>query len=105
MSLRLEAARRLFTKARDDRYIVARLADDPMAPAWAVGFHAQQAVEKALKAVLAGHEFTARTMAVLVPQITPNPLSRPGVSNGVGLPSRAQGRPIFGAVVPVKGGV
>ena len=55
MSLRLEAARRLLAKARDDRYIVARLADDPMAPAWAVGFHAQQAVEKALKAVLAGH--------------------------------------------------
>ncbi len=55
MNLRLEAARRLLAKARDDRYVVARLADDPMAPSWAMGFHAQQAVEKALKAVLAGH--------------------------------------------------
>jgi HEPN domain-containing protein len=55
MSLRLENARRLLGKARDDQYVLTRLVDDPSAPAWALGFHAQQAVEKGLKAVLTAH--------------------------------------------------
>jgi len=55
MSLRLETARRLLVKARDDCYMLMRVVDDPSAPVWALGFHAQQAVEKSLKAVLAAH--------------------------------------------------
>jgi len=43
----------LLQKARDDLYVLERLATDADAPTWSVGFHAQQAVEKALKAVLA----------------------------------------------------
>ena len=41
MNLRLENARRLLGKARDDAYILTRLADDPGAPEWPLGFHAQ----------------------------------------------------------------
>ena len=55
MSLRHESARRLLAKAREDAYVLTRLAVDPAAPDWPLGFHAQQAVEKALKAVIAAH--------------------------------------------------
>ena len=47
-----EYADALLRRARDDQYVVTRLGSDPEAPVWAVGFHAQQAVEKAVKAVL-----------------------------------------------------
>ena len=55
MTLQLETARRLLAKASDDQYILTHLADDGAAPVWPLGFHAQQEVEKALKAVLALH--------------------------------------------------
>ncbi|MBL8540232.1 MAG: HEPN domain-containing protein [Betaproteobacteria bacterium] len=42
-------------KAADDLYVARRLAQDVDAPAWILGFHAQQAVEKSLKAVLSLH--------------------------------------------------
>jgi HEPN domain-containing protein len=45
-------ARVLLQKARDDEYAVRILASDEAAPEWTGGFHAQQAVEKAIKAVL-----------------------------------------------------
>ena len=48
-----EYARALLEKARGDLYVLERLAGDAAAPPWSVGFHAQQAAEKALKAVLA----------------------------------------------------
>ncbi len=48
-------ARLLLAKADDDAYVVNRLVADPLSPEWVIGFHAQQAVEKALKAVLARH--------------------------------------------------
>jgi HEPN domain-containing protein len=43
----------LLEKAPGDLYVLERLATDADAPAWSLGFHAQQAAEKALKAVLA----------------------------------------------------
>jgi HEPN domain-containing protein len=52
MSSRAELARALADRAQDDYYVLERLAGDARAPAWVLGFHAQQAVEKALKAVL-----------------------------------------------------
>jgi HEPN domain-containing protein len=48
-----EFARALLTKARDDFHILQTLAHAPNSPRWGLGFHAQQAAEKALKAVLA----------------------------------------------------
>ncbi len=56
MNSSAEFARGLLVKARGDGYVLARLADDESAPQWILGFHAQQAVEKALKAVLALHQ-------------------------------------------------
>jgi HEPN domain-containing protein len=47
-----EHARLLLAKAGEDRYALDRLALDPKAPLAILGFHAQQAVEKMLKAVL-----------------------------------------------------
>ena len=47
-----EYAQRLMQRARDDRYAMVRLAEDPQSPPWTIAFHAQQAVEKAIKAVL-----------------------------------------------------
>lgn len=47
-----DVARRLLSKARQDEVALAKLGDDPAVADETVGFHAQQAVEKALKAVL-----------------------------------------------------
>ena len=47
-----EFAGQLLQKARDDRHVLERLVNDPDAATWTLGFHAQQAVEKAIKAVL-----------------------------------------------------
>ncbi|MCE2689829.1 MAG: HEPN domain-containing protein [Rubrivivax sp.] len=59
MTLQHEHAIALLRRASDDLYIVQRLIEDPNAPAWVLGFHAQQAVEKALKGALsfAGREY------------------------------------------------
>jgi HEPN domain-containing protein len=54
MTWLLEHALALLARARDDLYVVRQLGADPEAPGWVLGFHAQQAVEKALKAVLSG---------------------------------------------------
>ena len=53
MSPSHELARSLLEKARGDRHACLKLMDDSETPTWLVGFHAQQAVEKAIKAVLA----------------------------------------------------
>ncbi|HNQ21773.1 MAG TPA: HEPN domain-containing protein [Phycisphaerae bacterium] len=80
MSLRLENARRLLARARDDAYILTRLATDPSAPDWPLGFHAQQAVEKALKAVLAarGVEYPlTHNLAMLVAKLAQHGVPTP----------------------------
>jgi hypothetical protein len=42
----IEHALALLARAKGDLYVLRRLRDDPDAPAWVLGFHAQQAVEK-----------------------------------------------------------
>jgi len=54
MNSPLDHALALLARARDDLYVVRHLSTDPNAPRWVLGFHAQQGVEKALKAVLSG---------------------------------------------------
>lgn len=54
MNSPLDHALALLARARDDLYVVQRLRAEPDAPAWVLGFHAQQGVEKAVKAVLTG---------------------------------------------------
>lgn len=53
MNSLVDFAHALLDKARDDAYVMKALAVDVAAPDWILGFHAQQAIEKALKAVLA----------------------------------------------------
>lgn len=48
-----ELAELLLRKAADDEYVFEKLLKDPQAPDEIVFFHAQQAVEKMIKAVLA----------------------------------------------------
>ena len=55
MNSPLEYARGLLARAHDDFFVVRRLAADADAPGWVLGFHAEQAVEKALKAVLSSN--------------------------------------------------
>ena len=55
-----ELARLLLQKAKQDQYAMNRLLDDPAAPNEVIGFHAQQAVEKMTKAVLALHAIDYR---------------------------------------------
>lgn len=52
MNSPLEHGRALLARARDDAFVVRRLMHDAATPGWVLGFHAQQAVEKALKAAL-----------------------------------------------------
>lgn len=52
MDPRVELAHILLRKATDDLTMARRLAGDENTPEWGIGFHVQQAVEKALKAVL-----------------------------------------------------
>lgn len=47
-----DEARRLPAKAAEDEYVLDRLLEDDQAPEAMVGFHAQQAAEKLLKAAL-----------------------------------------------------
>lgn len=56
MSPSADLARALLTKAADDAYVAGLLAHDSEGPVWVLGFHAEQAVEKALKAVLSSRE-------------------------------------------------
>ena len=51
-----EHASSLLRKAGEDLYAATCLAKDPAVSLWTAGFHAQQAVEKALKAVLMRRE-------------------------------------------------
>ena len=59
MSPEREEAELLLRKAREDQVAVARFAADEAVADSVIGFHAQQAVEKALKAVLSagGNEY------------------------------------------------
>jgi HEPN domain-containing protein len=52
MNRSLEHARTLLSKAHGDAHILSQLLDDPKSPDWGLGFHGQQAVEKAIKSVL-----------------------------------------------------
>jgi HEPN domain-containing protein len=51
-----EHAELLLRKARQDEFALEKLVTDPASPDEILGFHAQQAVEKTLKAVLALHD-------------------------------------------------
>lgn len=53
-----EHAKLLLRKAAQDEYLLDAMLPDPLAPEEAFGFHAQQAVEKLLKALLTAKHVT-----------------------------------------------
>lgn len=71
MNSPLDHARGLLARAHDDFFVVSRLAGESDAPGWVLGFHAEQAVEKALKAVLssAGIEYPRTHNLVMLVQL------------------------------------
>ncbi|MCX7049356.1 MAG: HEPN domain-containing protein [Candidatus Sumerlaeota bacterium] len=62
----LEYAEKLLRKASQDEFAVNKLIADSESPIELIGFHAQQAVEKTLKAVLAYHAIRYRRIHDLV---------------------------------------
>jgi hypothetical protein len=75
-----EHARVLFEKGEEDRYILERIANDPQAPESGIGFHAQQAVEKFIKAVLASRAIPyprTHNLALLLDMLSDNGLPLP----------------------------
>lgn len=51
-----EHAHLLLRKAREEARVITQWVEDESIPIWLLGFHAQQAIEKALKAVLTFHD-------------------------------------------------
>ena len=79
-----DEARRLLAKAGEDEYVLDRLLGDAAAPEAVVGFHAQQAAEKLLKAAL--------FLAGVAPPRTHNlaELADLAVSSGLNLPTECE---------------
>lgn len=80
MNPRRELADALLRKAKDDLAMARRLAGDPAIPAWGIGFHLQQAVEKAIKAVLSLHGIEyprTHNIAVLVDMVAEHDIAMP----------------------------
>lgn len=87
MNSPIDFAHALLGKARDDGYVLKALAVDAAAPDWILGFHAQQAIEKALKAVLArqGVEYPrTHNLAMLLELLRRQNLDMPPDTDGLG---------------------
>jgi HEPN domain-containing protein len=81
-----EHALALLERAEGDRYVAERLAADAAAPGWSVAFHAQQAVEKAIKAVLTarGIEYPrTHNLAMLLQMLKAHCLPEPPDADGL----------------------
>lgn len=91
-----EFARELFQKAREDARAMATLIQSAEPADWIVGFHAQQAVEKTIKAVLANRSMEyplTHNLAVLLDHLK---------DSGIPLPPHSAEIPAltpFGAVL------
>jgi HEPN domain-containing protein len=81
-----DLARRFLTLADRDMRAFLKLADDPEIDDEVVGFHAQQAVEKCLKAVLAKHRVELRKnhdLQLLIELLTQHNLPSPPLREGI----------------------
>lgn len=79
-------AERLSAKARGDELVLERLSDDPLVPDDLLGFHAQQAIEKMLKAAVAASGRTPpriHDLEILVGLVVEAGLSPPSVARDV----------------------
>ena len=76
-----EHAELLLHKAQQDEFALEKLIPDPASPDEIIGFHAQQAIEKTLKAVLTNSAiYYGRThnLGVLLDLLRANDISLPG---------------------------
>ena len=76
-----ELAELLLRKAEQDEFALDKLIPDPNSPDEIIGFHAQQAIEKTLKAVLTNSAiYYGRThnLSVLLDLLRANDISFPG---------------------------
>lgn len=81
-----ELARRFLALADRDIRAFRKLSDDPEIDDEVVGFHAQQGVEKCLKAVLAQHRVEVRKthdLQVLIELLIQNNLPSPPLREGI----------------------
>lgn len=81
-----ELARRFLTLADRDLRAFRKLSDDLEIDDEVVGFHAQQAVEKCLKAVLAKHRVEVRKthdLQILIDLLIQNSLPSPPLRDGI----------------------
>lgn len=87
MNSQLDHAKGLLSKARDDFFVVHRLAGEADTPGWVLGFHAEQAVEKALKAVLSSADLAyprTHNLVMLVELLRKAQLSLPAAADDFG---------------------
>lgn len=80
-------AEQLIKKAIQDEFILKKLIGDPESPEEGIGFHAQQAVEKLIKAVLAINKILfprTHDLENLVKLIDQNNINRPHILDQVG---------------------
>ena len=78
----LDVARVLLRKAGQDETLVRKIGSDPDIADEIIGFHAQQAVEKAIKAVLTAHKIPfmkTHELSYLVGSIEDNKIDAPSV--------------------------
>lgn len=88
MNSQLEHAKGLLSKAHDDFFVVRRLAGEADAPGWVLGFHAEQALEKALKAVLSSADIAyprTHNLVMLVELLRKEHLPLPNAADDFGL--------------------
>ncbi len=81
-----DLARRFLALADRDIRAFRKLSDDPEIDDEVVGFHAQQAVEKSLKAVLAKHRVALRKthdLQLLIDLLAQNNLPSPPLCDGI----------------------
>lgn len=81
-----DLARRFLALADRDIRAFRKLSDDPEIDDEVVGFHAQQAVEKCLKAVLAKHQVELRKthdLQLLIDLLAQNNLPSPPLCDGI----------------------
>jgi HEPN domain-containing protein len=83
MNLSLEEARLLLRKAQGDKHAAEELSKSPSQVLWIVGFHAQQAIEKSLKAVLAARGIAfprTHNLSMLVALLAKSGVAVPGAA-------------------------